>query len=853
MLQPLVALLADPLESCRLTVLQLLLEAAPVLSHPGALLPGLLPQMVARMGQLPVQETAEEVRLAGLQLLGHWELSPAVEELSLLLTRGCEDAFPDAKKAAAAALVALAGRLPAGALEDQAERLLQALLPSLAHQHSKVRLAVLSGLRALVLSGLPAGMVHSQLAPAVKPLTFDRAAAVREAYYAALASWLGCQQGQQQQDAAAAHARCKTYAPVLLPLLLLGVSDAQETIATAALAAVEQVGAAWQQQQQESAPVLPAVEAPAGQPDPAVTPMDTDDQQQQQQQQGQPAAAAAEASSSPSDVPVSSAAMAAAQLPPPFQGLPAAGCRRMVAVLLPQLLPGILTGLKEWTSSLRSAAARSLHTCLVLAGPAATPHLQQLLAALMAAMTEEEAEIVTVLASCCRVVGAFVPCGAWLPLLVDTLSDPKAGDISRANALVVTSCLVHAAAAAQQQPDQQLLQLLVAALAAEDVRCSEHVGVQLQLLSVVMNLLAWMPAEASKASGQQLYLILLQLHGTFSAQQEVEAPSAAGADDDSSVSRTAAALQQLAQRCGLAGAGQLAEAHAGQMLGQLAADADQWTAGSANLRGFMSLLRTAEGPCLAGLLPQVAQVLQPILADGDRDASLRLGLLRLLDGLMEQPSTAGAFGGHNAALVLSALLVPPLVWRAGKAAAAVRFAAITALSTLLTAHLAPPEVLLAAAQQDGGLLPLLAQCLDEDWYSDVRHTACYVEQLLLQQVGQQLGDESRRAIYPELLKRLDDSSNKVRIAACAALVAFVRSAGSSYCSTNSGYLAAGVVLHMDDGDKQVAEAACQVLEALAVTKPAVAAAEVRKVQERFRARHYCDRVLAACSTADAAT
>jgi hypothetical protein len=41
--------------------------------------------------------------------------------------------------------------------------------------------------------------------------------------------------------------------------------------------------------------------------------------------------------------------------------------------------------------------------------------------------------------------------------------------------------------------------------------------------------------------------------------------------------------------------------------------------------------------------------------------------------------------------------------------------------------------------------------------------------------------------------------------------------------------------------------ALQVLEALAVAKPAVAAAEVRKVQERFRARHYCDRVLAACS------
>lgn len=62
------------------------------------------------------------------------------------------------------------------------------------------------------------------------------------------------------------------------------------------------------------------------------------------------------------------------------------------------------------------------------------------------------------------------------------------------------------------------------------------------------------------------------------------------------------------------------------------------------------------------------------------------------------------------------------------------------------------------------------------------------------------------------------SAVQVRIAACAALVAFVRSAGSNYCSTNSGYLAAGVVLHMDDGDQAVAEAACQVGGVYSVVK-----------------------------------
>eukprot|EP00878_Enallax_costatus_P009185 GHUV01009602.1.p1 GENE.GHUV01009602.1~~GHUV01009602.1.p1 ORF type:complete len:225 (+),score=35.83 GHUV01009602.1:619-1293(+) len=69
LLHPLATMLSDPLEKCRLTVLQLLLEAAPQLSDPGVLMNGLLPQMVVRMGRVPVQEPAEEVRLAGLQLV----------------------------------------------------------------------------------------------------------------------------------------------------------------------------------------------------------------------------------------------------------------------------------------------------------------------------------------------------------------------------------------------------------------------------------------------------------------------------------------------------------------------------------------------------------------------------------------------------------------------------------------------------------------------------------------------------------------------------------------------------------------------------------------------------------------
>lgn len=70
---------------------------------------------------------------------------------------------------------------------------------------------------------------------------------------------------------------------------------------------------------------------------------------------------------------------------------------------------------------------------------------------------------------------------------------------------------------------------------------------------------------------------------------------------------------------------------------------------------------------------------------------------------------------------------------------------------------------------------------------------------------------------------------------------------TTYCNTNTAYVIQGVVIHMDDSNAGVQEAACQVLEALAVVKPSVVSVEVGKARERFRSKHFCDRVLLACN------
>ena len=123
---------------------------------------------------------------------------------------------------------------------------------------------------------------------------------------------------------------------------------------------------------------------------------------------------------------------------------------------------------------------------------------------------------------------------------------------------------------------------------------------------------------------------------------------------------------------------------------------------------------------------------------------------------------------------------------AGKPSAAVRFDALSALYAMLSKRLAGVDVspLLCSDIQ---FLPLLVQSMDEDWYVDTRKVACCAMEAFLRVCGPQISDEMRRSIYPELNKRMDDSSNDVRVATAAAVAAFAKHAlPETYCDTNTG-------------------------------------------------------------------
>ena len=63
LLHPLVLLLQDPVEKCRSVAAEVLTAAAGRVADVAPILPVLMPELLRRMGHLPVEEPAEEIRL----------------------------------------------------------------------------------------------------------------------------------------------------------------------------------------------------------------------------------------------------------------------------------------------------------------------------------------------------------------------------------------------------------------------------------------------------------------------------------------------------------------------------------------------------------------------------------------------------------------------------------------------------------------------------------------------------------------------------------------------------------------------------------------------------------------------
>jgi dynein assembly factor 5 len=406
--------------------------------------------------------------------------------------------------------------------------------------------------------------------------------------------------------------------------------------------------------------------------------------------------------------------------------------------------------------------------------------------------------------------------------------------------------------------------------------------------------------EHSKAASASLFRVLLQTRAAESTLGEshvsndtgdvVGATSGAtsgamsGSQNPfppSEQSASAAAMANLAAARGFTRVDDLYLAHANDALFTARVEADSvWDTPNPSQRAFCAFFLDApisvfkEGTvadeCLAVFRSAGTQ---------NRDPRLRAAMLQTMDAAFEEPPPGndGVFLNQNrggaliggvdtrAVTVLESVVLESLVWRAGATAAAARYAAVVCLGTMLRRSLffsaqtsgdeSAKELLVSRRallsvlfKPHSSLLPGVFSAMEEDYYADTRKAACYALDGVLATAGLDLGDEKRRSIYPEILKRMDDSRDDVRVlAARCARRFFLNACPLDWDETNCLYFLKPLAVHMDDPNELVRNAVLDAFLAAAEKKPAVVIEALTPAKETHRFREHVERAVEAAN------
>ena len=840
LLPPLLNLFHDSVEKNRDLAINL---AKFILQHASAqivqnVMPLLMVAVTKRIGPKPEEQT-EELRLALLEMLRLLltrfaaQLAAYIPELVSILQSGFADPFPDAKKLACTISIELASALPKE-IETQCSPMIKSLVPCMAHQHSRVRSSAVASLEALLLCESSA---LGEIGPQLALLASDRTPLVREHVTKSLSRLL------------AAAPNRSAHTPRLLNLLLVSLSDELESIRTAALRGLESLGCNFPAAAVNEIVATTDLETAAA----AASLADNVGRESQLSTKSSFGGYAADTA------PDQGSAWVAQLEGTPFASAPASGAARLVASELNRLTPSACKEAGEWSADVRRRAVSSLLGVCWCAGHAVTFQLDSILSALVRVLDDEAEDVALLSRRCACVVGRTCDPSVYIAIVLAQLSvESSSNDSDDINS-----------AAAGVGKRAMWLGLLGALLeGAPPTALSTHLDKILATVAspwfcvhVTMDSNDSLPAYAAAQSALCDFLSrLVSVAGHECATDRVRSLAYAALMRLAAVPSSAAkgfAVQRqavvtvtaLAEAAGM----DTSDLHASE-LGPLFSSLVEndsfvnWDVDSSEWHLAQALLRQCDGKTAASVLLDSVPMLAALL-DPKRDAPLRLTALSLLEHLLSDTDFAQSTDLADwAEHMYEGLLLPNLIWRAGKAAEQIRLAVYLCLSHLMHLENMSRDAL---ALRVSTALPLFISGLDDD-NVETRRLSCIVIKTLVQRIGAKcLSSDEVRLLYPELIKRLDDASDIVRLMACGACTSLLQvadysplySESTNLDRTNLEYFVRGLLIHLDDPSCEIQQGVFDVLACACSVDGAVLGLELQSVRDRQRSVALVDRLL----------
>ncbi|NXD61754.1 DAAF5 factor, partial [Eolophus roseicapillus] len=475
---------------------------------------------------------------------------------------------------------------------------------------------------------------------------------------------------------------------------------------------------------------------------------------------------------------------------------PGLGCRELVSRNLSKILPGLCHDITDWVESTRIKASQLLYTLLLHAEDHITQHMELLLRTLYRACLDEESNVVKNCVKAAELIGTFVSPKVSLRLITSAFEKtPK------------PSCIMVLTAVIRGSPKEILQPHLtdLGNMLSQDGVCqrSEEVFYMEQLLCCVQALIE-VCQEDCKEISLQLMKVLVTIMAIPCSQHLKE-----------KVEETMSSLAEVQQLDSFLS---LYQQHIIQLMEWVSVSCDSWTCYSPEILQ-LDVIATHSGTAFYISLSLSHEPLFCFLIFG----------FRLFPSYLE--------------IVIKDILAPNLQWHAGRTAAAIRTTAVSCLWALIHCEMLSPEEVLKVKD---GLMPQIIAAMDED-SKITRLMACRIVDVLLKVCGRQFEEDKFTNTYTEVLKRLDDASSDVRVAAAHTLTNWFKclkdSDVKSAMEGHIEFLYQELLIHLDDPDQNIQNAVLEVLKEGSSLYPELLVKEIEAVAHKHQTPVYCNQLL----------
>ena len=444
---------------------------------------------------------------------------------------------------------------------------------------------------------------------------------------------------------------------------------------------------------------------------------------------------------------------------------------------------------------LKEKVLNQLYSLIVCVEDGIKPHVEQILTRVVYKnILDEEAGIANRVLKITELLGLYVPMDFILPKIIAHLTDSE----SKSVPLFVSSCLTAFSAVITYSSirfaDQfeNNVDSLLALIVKSDYLQSENADVLARTLKVTHNIVFAGGKESCKNRQHVLFKILLQL-GSCPTIEDLRPQ----------VDET---LQLLAKNCSLEDASDLFSIELASLLDEMKEDYENWSRNTPERFIFDMLVRRSQ----TAVVDYWESILEIIATNTDhgKDYELRVDMLSLIEHFLLEESLHSTIVFYSE-IIVKLILLPATEWRVGAPNVKIRKAAIICLIKLTETKLIDPAKLKDYFSE---ICKKMSSCLDDDWGNDLRFAAVVFLRKLLVFLTNTADNEDLKTIYPELLKRLDDAQDGIRVETCKALEVMFDMMADPWSSSLYEYTVKAIFIHLDDPNEEVQKATTKVLQ-----------------------------------------